>query len=118
MNRIINAINDAIETKEVRCLPCDKINLDYQRHQEYLDSDEHKATEVFESPVPKTKSTDIKSIDSSVPSILRYFLDGSRRTYKIADLQVRGRFLPLIAGQVGVAVSWCVVQLEKIPIFL
>ena len=42
---------------------------------------------------------------TGVPSILRYFLDGSRRTYKIADIILDGRkYLPVVAGQVGVAV--------------
>jgi hypothetical protein len=33
-----------------------------------------------------------------------YFLDGSRRTYKIADIPISTQFFPLIAGQVGVGV--------------
>jgi hypothetical protein len=36
--------------------------------------------------------------------VFAYFLDGSRRTYKIADIPIGTQFFPLIAGQVGVGV--------------
>lgn len=34
----------------------------------------------------------------------RLFLDGSRRTYKIADIPIGSQVFPIIAGQVGVGV--------------
>lgn len=34
----------------------------------------------------------------------RFFLDGSRRTYKIADIPIDMQCYPLVAGQVGVGV--------------
>jgi hypothetical protein len=104
MKKIIDVINKAISQPGVKCLPCDRVNLDFIDHNEYLDSDEHKATELFEFPKKNEKRIIINKIDLSVPSILKYFLDGSRRTYKIADLLVNGRYLPLIAGQVGVSI--------------
>jgi hypothetical protein len=104
MQRIIAVINDSIRRPGVECLPCDRVNLDYDRHREYADGEEHQATDLFEHPTPKYSTVDTPHIDVSIPSILRYFLDGSRRTYKIGDLLVKGRYLPLIAGQVGVAV--------------
>lgn len=104
MQRIIQVINDEIKRPGVECLPCDRVNLDYDRHREYMDSEEHQASDLFEYPTPKYPTIDTPPIDISIPSILRYFLDGSRRTYKIGDLLVKGRFLPLIAGQIGVAV--------------
>lgn len=39
-----------------------------------------------------------------IVSPLRFFLDGSRRTYKIADIPIGNRLYPLVAGQVGVGV--------------
>ncbi len=104
MKAIVRVINEAIRKADAQCLPCDRVNLDYDRHREYLESDEHRAEGLFENPVPGTSSVSTSAIHPSVPSILRYFLDGSRRTYKMADLIVRGRYLPLVAGQVGVAV--------------
>ena len=52
--------------------------------------------------------------------IFKYFLDGSRRTYKIDDIAYGGRLYPVIAGQIGVAVcereskdSFRAIQLEN-----
>lgn len=104
MKAIVSVINEAIRKADAECLPCERVSLDYDRHREYLDSEEHRAEDLFENPLPRESSILTTTIDPSVPSILRYFLDGSRRTYKMADLIVRGRYLPLIAGQVGVAV--------------
>lgn len=54
------------------------------------------------------KKAQIISLDihsSSMPSLFRYFLDGSRRTYKIVDFGTAdGKFLPIVAGQIGTAV--------------
>lgn len=104
MQRIITVINDSIKRPGVQCLPCERVNLDYDQHREYAESEEHRGTDLFEYPSPKYPTIHTRQIDNSIPSILRYFLDGSRRTYKIGDLLVNGRYLPLIAGQVGVAV--------------
>lgn len=103
MKRIIEVINDAVKQEGVRCLPCERRNLDYERFSEYRDSDEHKATELFESPPPKDKQI-LVNFEQNIPSIFKFFLDGSRRTYKIADMEIHGRYLPIIAGQVGVAI--------------
>lgn len=35
--------------------------------------------------------------------LFRYFLDGSRRTYKVDDIEINRRIYPIIAGQIGVA---------------
>src|SRR5947209_516685 len=104
MKSIVQVINDTIKPAGAECLSSERVNLDYDRHREYLDSEEHRASDLFENPLVRSRTIRISAIDDSIPSILRYFLDGSRRTYKMADLLVRGRYLPLIAGQVGVAV--------------
>lgn len=36
------------------------------------------------------------------PALFRYFLDGSRRTYKIDDIAIGDRMYPIIGGQIGV----------------
>lgn len=43
-----------------------------------------------------------KRIQNDEP-LFRYFLDGSRRTYKIDDIEINRRIYPIIAGQIGVA---------------
>lgn len=100
MKRILSIIKH----EGLQCLPCERINLDIEHFIEYQDSDEHPADIQFERPPLATNRKKINKIDQYVPTILRYFLDGSRRTYKIADVIMDGRYLPLIAGQIGVAV--------------
>ncbi len=36
--------------------------------------------------------------------MFRYFLDGSQRSHRAIDVSVGGRYLPICAGQIGVAV--------------
>lgn len=50
-----------------------------------------------------------KIIDQEAP-LFKYFLDGSRRTYKIDDIAYDKRVYPIIAGQIGVA---CCVRENK-----
>jgi len=35
--------------------------------------------------------------------LFKYFLDGSRRTYKVDDIELNNRIFPIMAGQIGVA---------------
>jgi hypothetical protein len=35
--------------------------------------------------------------------IFHFFLDGSRRTYKVDDIEINGNIYPILAGQIGVA---------------
>lgn len=87
------------------CLSSEAFNLDYERFSEPRDAEEHVVDEPFESPKLATGVRHLSEVPSDIPSILRFFLDGSRRTYKVADVIVNGRFFyPIVAGQVGVAV--------------
>lgn len=97
----MNKILSIIKKEGLQCLPCERINLDFERFYEYRESDEHPAEALFERPIPSSLKHKVNEVRTS--SILHYFLDGSRRTYKIADIIIEGRYLPLIAGQVGVA---------------
>ncbi len=40
--------------------------------------------------------------DKSIPPLFGFFLDGSRRTYKIDDIEYGKKIYPVIAGQIGV----------------
>ncbi len=86
------------------CLPCERINLDLEKFTEYRDSDEHPAQTPFEVPRLTTNKKVVDEVNRDINSIFRFFLDGSRRTYKAADIIIDGRYRPLVAGQVGVAV--------------
>lgn len=56
-------------------------------------------TETFRETKPlKDKSNRI----SKYPPLFKYFLDGSRRTYKVDEFAYSRRIYPIIAGQIGV----------------
>ncbi len=44
-----------------------------------------------------------KKISEHEPPLFKYFLDGSRRTYKIDDIAYSNVVYPIVAGQIGVA---------------
>lgn len=55
-----------------------------------------------------TKTKSIKNFADKISQngapLFKYFLDGSRRTYKVDDIAYGKRLYPIIAGQIGVAV--------------
>ena len=55
-----------------------------------------------------TQSKSIKNLADKISKhskpLFRYFLDGSRRTYKVDDIAYGKRLYPIIAGQIGVAI--------------
>ena len=57
-----------------------------------------------ESTLKETKdiSEYARKIKNNEP-LFRYFLDGSRRTYKVDDIELNRRIFPIMAGQIGVA---------------
>lgn len=50
-----------------------------------------------------------KQIEGSAP-LFNFFLDGSRRTYKIDDIEYQKKIFPIVAGQVGVG---CCQRIDK-----
>ena len=46
-----------------------------------------------------------KKISGNEP-LFKYFLDGSRRTYKVDDIAYNKKIYPVIAGQIGVGVCY------------
>ena len=55
--------------------------------------------------IKKPKSLEKLSKDiAGEKSLLKYFLDGSRRTYKVDDIAYDKKLYPIIAGQIGVAI--------------
>jgi hypothetical protein len=81
------------------------VNLDFGAYADYQEVEEPPAEGLLERPAMASGKKWVAETPPGIPSILRYFLDGSRRTYKIADLILDGRrYLPVVAGQIGVAV--------------
>jgi len=90
-----------------KCYQTERFNLDHFVPPEYQDEKEvFNNDRIFETDNKARKNIQI-DIEDSVDSLLKYFLDGSRRTYKIADFgSTDGKFLPLVAGQIGTAVCF------------
>lgn len=53
-----------------------------------------------------SKSIEYLAILEAGNPLFKYFLDGSRRTYKVDDIAYDKKLYPIIAGQIGVAVCY------------
>ena len=87
-----------------KCFPSNKLHLDDIIPDEYQDKDEKfNTSKIFETNrVPEKRK--IARFHSDI-SLFKYFLDGSRRTYKVVDFaSTDGKYLPIVAGQIGTAV--------------
>lgn len=57
-----------------------------------------------DTSLKKSKNTSkLASRISDQEPLFRYFLDGSRRAYKVDDIEINKRIFPIMAGQIGVA---------------
>jgi hypothetical protein len=100
----ILSLLDNSTNNQFKILPSERVNVDYYHAVDYKDNDEHPVEAPFENPTLVENKKLIGEAEADIPTILRYFLDGSRKTYKVADIIFQGRYLPLIAGQIGVGV--------------
>ena len=89
------------------CYQTQRYNLDHFVPPEYQDEGEDFSSDkIFETDNKQRRSIQLE-VNSLVPSLFCYFLDGSRRTYKIVDFgSTDGKFVPIVAGQIGSAVCF------------
>jgi hypothetical protein len=89
-----------------KCLPYEKRNLDEDPYSEYAEYDRRIKGKTFEYPENNSIETvSTTGVDETVRTILTYFMDGSRRVFRFSDVILNdGRYYPVLAGQVGVAV--------------
>ena len=73
--------------------------FDYDDHQYHFTWKRYGETETHKKTVPLKRVVD--QIVGTEP-LFHYFLDGSRKTYKVDDMSYRNQIYPIIAGQVGV----------------
>lgn len=69
--------------------------------------------EKFGETTPPTGSVDMKSYADMMAkhkSLFKYFLDGSRRTFKVDDIAYKNQVFPVIAGQIGIG---CCIRINK-----
>lgn len=73
--------------------------FDYDDNQHKFTWKQYGETESHTKPIPLKNFAD-RIV--SQPPLFRYFLDGSRKTYKVDDMSYNNQIYPIIAGQVGV----------------
>lgn len=97
MKRLIQILRE----NHIECLPNERFTLDVEMFPE--NGEEHRFPKqvLFESPELRD---DKKFIQEPEHSMFRFFLDGSSRFYRVIDASFGGRYLPICAGQIGVAV--------------
>jgi hypothetical protein len=89
-----------------KCLEFEKRAVDADSASEYSEHDERIKGEIFENP-RLTSFRDVRTaaITETTPSIISYFMDGSRRVFRFSDVVLEnGKYFPVLAGQTGVAV--------------
>lgn len=73
-----------------------------------FDYDDHKeiSWKKYGETHPKKEYKDLKPLADKIsqnPPLFTFFLDGSRRAYKVDDIAYNNRVYPVIAGQVGIS---------------
>ena len=81
MEHVLSIIRE--RSPGLQYLPCERVSLDFDRFNEYQDSHEHRAERPFERPPVERGKKLVRELGARVPTILRYFLDGSPRLWDI-----------------------------------
>lgn len=97
MKRVISILRD----NNIECLPNERFTLDVEMFPE--NGEEHKFPKqvLFECPPLNGGKKEVREANVTM---LRYFLDGSQRSHRVIDASFKSRYLPICAGQIGVAV--------------
>lgn len=99
-----SGILEIIQDKGLSCHQINRFNLDNVNFEPYEDEGgEFSSNVIFETSNRHKTFVDIKV--NTRFTLFKYFLDGSRYTYKIADMETTdGRFMPIVAGQLAAGV--------------
>lgn len=100
MKKILNIIRE----KGYKCHQSERFNLDNFYFDPYQDEGTiFTKDSVFETENKSGKFVDIPSNVNN--SLFKYFLDGSRYTYKLGDMETAdGKFMPIVTGQLATGV--------------
>lgn len=94
-------ILDVLKQKGITFYQSERFNLDSFYYESYQDEGElFEKTVIFEDGNKDLRKVKIPT----KTSLFKYFLDGSRRTYRIAEAEFDGKLLPIVAGQIGTCV--------------
>ncbi len=105
----MSKLSEILQKKGIVFYQADRLSLDNYYWEPFQDSNEiFDESKIFETRPFQTK----KKLDPFGDSIFKFFLDGSRRTYKIGDIiTTDNKFVPVVAGQIGAAC--CVRGIDK-----
>lgn len=98
---MVKRIIDVLRQNHIECLPSERFTLDVKMFPEGDEEFQFPRQVLFENPKLNAGK---KTVPDVTFSLFRYFLDGSQRSYQVIDASFGGRYLPLCAGQIGVAV--------------
>lgn len=104
MGRILDYIEKSGGGKYV-CYKTKKLSLDYNDN-DTLAYEDKPVSQFKKSVFAETDQTRKQTVRitgtliENTPPIFRYFLDGSRHTYKVDDIAIGKRIFPIVAGQV------------------
>ena len=107
MNRILDFIAKETDGKNYKSFKYCFESVDIPKL-DYEDKKDIQVRKKGETDRSLTKTKSIKNFADKISQngapLFKYFLDGSRRTYKVDDIAYGKRLYPIIAGQIGVAV--------------
>lgn len=92
-------LSEILQSKGIVFYQTDRLSLDNYFYEPFQDS-----KEVFEeNRIFETRPFELKKkLEPFTDTIFRFFLDGSRKTYKIGDIITPdNKFVPVVAGQIG-----------------
>lgn len=98
-------ILETLANAGINCMPTHRREVEVSEHPD--EPVDLKPMQVpFENPPMKDRShtSELPPIGPDQPSLFRYFLDGSRRVFSIAEVVVERKYYPILAGQIGVGV--------------
>jgi hypothetical protein len=97
MKRLIKILQD----NHIECLPNERFSLDVELFPE--NGEEHPFPKQVLFEFPKLQGGK-KGVPEAQHSMFRFFLDGSQRSHRVIEASFKSHYLPICAGQVGVAV--------------
>jgi len=108
MKKILDYIAEETNGKNYKSYKFCIENIEVPRL-EYEDKQDIIVKRIGETDRSLKKSKSLKSLASIIAEkepLFKYFLDGSRRTYKVDDIAYQKKIYPVIAGQIGVGVCF------------
>lgn len=92
-------LSEILRSKGIVFFQTDRLSLDNYYYEPFQDRDEEfDKNRIFETD----KIKDTRKVNPTNHSLFKYFIDGSRKTYKIGDIiTTDNKFVPAVAGQIG-----------------